>query len=197
MTFAELEAEVYIHTKRSDLVALTKTAIRAATLKAHQTDFYSKDIYETGIDLTVSQARHSIDYITLISNLRALKYIRRVDSLTDENTTNFFEIVPPELLVDSYSEFKTDVGYIAGRSLELRGAVDFQYIILGAYVNPIATETGYSSWVALLYPDVIILEAARQIFKSQGKSEEETTYNRLVREQYILLRTNALTDVGY
>lgn len=197
MTFTELVAEVYTHTKRSDLVTLTKTAVRAATLKAHQTDFYSKDIYEVGVDLTNSLARHSIDYITLISNFRALKYIRRVDSLTDDTSTDFFRIVPPDLLVDAYGEFVTDAAYIAGRSLELRGDVAFQFIILGAYVNPIATEANYSSWVALLYPDAIIMEAARVIFRAIGKKEEEASFNVLVKEQYQILTINALTDIGY
>ena len=49
MTFDELVAEVYLLTARGDLTAETQSAVKAATLKAHKSDFFSKDIFETGV----------------------------------------------------------------------------------------------------------------------------------------------------
>ena len=46
MTLAELIAEVYLLTNRPDRVAMTTSAVKAATLKAHKSDFFSKDIHE-------------------------------------------------------------------------------------------------------------------------------------------------------
>ena len=81
MTFDELLTEVYLLTSRSDLIDQTKAAIKAATLKAHQSDFYSKDIYERHVELSGDAAYvHSLDYISLISNFRAIKYLRKFDS---------------------------------------------------------------------------------------------------------------------
>ena len=58
-TFTELCNDVYTMTKRPDLVAETKLAVKAATLKAHQSDFYPKDIYETGIQFSRSEEHTS------------------------------------------------------------------------------------------------------------------------------------------
>ena len=44
MTFAEILEEVYLITNRRDLEAQTKSAIKKATLKAHQSDFYYRDL---------------------------------------------------------------------------------------------------------------------------------------------------------
>ena len=51
-TFAELVADVKILTNRPDLDAEIKLAVKAATLKAHHTDFYPKDLYGVAIQWT-------------------------------------------------------------------------------------------------------------------------------------------------
>jgi hypothetical protein len=196
MTLTELIAEVYVLTNRPDLVAETASAIKAATLKAHKTDFYSKDIYETGISFTESSYKQSLDYITLISNFRALKYLRKADNLTDDSGI-FFTVLTPEETIDSYGINRTDIAYVAGRVLEIRSSTEFQYGYLGCYVLPIITAAGYSSWVADLSPFAIIYEACRVVFKSIGYDEQSNTFTRLVAEEYELLRMSGLADVGY
>jgi len=196
MTFDELVAEVYTLTNRPDLVAETKSAVKVATLKAHQSDFFSKDIYETGVEFDTSDFLHSLDYISLISNFRAFKYFRRVESANDTYGYDLTVLTPDELL-DSYGVHKTDVAYVAGRVLEIRSAVDFQYGLMGCYVNPIVREGAYTSWIAEQIPYAIIFEAARVVFKAIGYDEQSTSFERLTAEQYALLRTSALSDVGY
>jgi hypothetical protein len=196
MTLTELIAEVYVLTNRPDLVAETASAIKAATLKAHRTDFYSKDIYETGISFTTLEYKQALDYITLFSNFRAFKYLRKADSATDD-TGVFFEVITPEEVLDSYGINRTDIAYVAGRTLEIRSSTEFQYGLLGCYVLPIVTTVGYSSWVAEQNPFAIIYEACRVIFKSIGYDEQSNTFTRLVAEEYELLKLSALSDVGY
>lgn len=196
MTFEELLEEVYTLTNRPDLVNETKSAVKAATLKAHTSDFYSRDIYETGVSFDESKYIQSLDYYCLICNFRALKYLRRVDSDTDTAGT-FIDIITPEEVLDSYGQGKVDVAYVAGRNLEIRSACSFQYALLGAYVLPIVTETGYSSWVAAQFPYAIIYEAARVVFKTIGYDEQSAQFNLLVAEEYSLLKQTALSDVGY
>tara|TARA_R110000851_G_scaffold62639_2_gene143520 strand:- start:473 stop:1063 length:591 start_codon:yes stop_codon:yes gene_type:complete len=196
MNLNELITEVYTLTNRPDLVAETTSAVKAATLKAHKTDFYSKDIYETGIQFTESSYKQSLDYIALISNFRAFKYLRKADSFTDDEGV-FFTVLTPEETVDSYGKNRTDVAYIAGRVLEIRSSTNFQYAYLGCYVAPIITNAGYSSWVADLCPFAIVYEACRVIFKSIGYDEQSNTFTRLLAEEYELLKMSGLTDVGY
>jgi hypothetical protein len=196
MTFAELVAEVYTLTNRPDLVAETKTAVRVATLKAHQSDFYSKDIHETGVVFPASAYIQSLDYISLISNFRALKYFRRVVNANDTSGVPFSVLTPDEL-IDSYNIPKVNVAYVAGRVIEFRSAVSFQFGLMGCYVNPIVREGAYASWVAEQHPYVIVFEAARVVFKAIGYDEQSASFERLVAEQFALLRMSALSDVGY
>jgi len=196
MTFDELVDEVYSLTNRPDLVSETSSAVKAATLKAHQSDFYSKDIHETGVEFDSATYIQSLDIISLISNFRSLKYMRRV---TDENDDvgAFFDVLTVEETLDSYGYNRTDIAYVAGRMIEIRSSVEFDKMLLGCYVLPIVRTGAYSSWVAEQHPYVIIREAARVIFKTIGYDEQAAVYERLIAEEYTLLRTSALSDVGY
>lgn len=196
MNLAELIAEVYLVTNRPDMVNETLSAVRSATLKAHQTDFYSKDIYETGVEFTESNYIQSLDYISLVSNYRALKYLRRVQDEHDQNGV-FFTIVTPEEILDSYGRTRANIGYVAGRSLELHSSVPFTKCLLGCYVNPIVSVENYSSWVAEQFPYAIVHDAARKIFMATGQLDEASGQTRLLAEEYQALRSQSLTDVGY
>jgi hypothetical protein len=196
MTFDELIEEVYLLTNRPDLVGETKSAVKAATLKAHKTDFYSKDIFESGIEFDTTDFRQSLDYVSLFSNFRAFKYFRRVDSATDD-VGAFIEIITPEEVLDSYGCNRTDIAYVAGRVLEIRASVSFSKALLGAYVYPVVREGAYLSWVAEQAPYAIVYEAARVVFKSLGQIEESNAQAQLVAEEYSLLKLSAVTDVGY
>jgi hypothetical protein len=196
MTLNELIEEVYIITMRPDLVAMTKSAVKAATLKLHKTDFYSKDIFETGIQFGNSSYVQGIDLYTLIPNFRAMKYLRvSSDVVTDQGT--FIDIVTPEETLDTYGLNRTDVAYVAGRVLEVRTSQLFARALFGCYVYPIVTDTGYSTWMAEQYSSGIIYEAARAVFSSIGYLEQANGMRQLVAEELILLKKSAITDVGY
>jgi len=196
MTFAELLIEVYNITGRDDLISLTTSAIKAATFKAHQTDFYSKDIYETPVQFDTSSYTHSLDIISLIPNYRALKYIRKYDT-SDTEAGDFIGLITPEEILDKYNRELTDICYVAGRNLEIKSSTEFDTVLLGCYVSPIVVEASYSSWVADLYPYAIIHEAARFVFGAVTLQAEAKIQAGFVAEQYAELKINALTDVGY
>jgi len=196
MTFDELVQEVYLLTDREDLEALTKSAVKAATLKAHQSDYYSKDIFETGIEFTNCDYRQSLDYISLLSNFRSFKYLRRVQDQNDD-AGKFLEIISPDMVLDSYGQGRKDIAYVAGRVLEIRSAVAFDKALLGCYVFPIVRDGAYNSWVAEQFPYAIIYEAVRTLFKTIGYDEQSATFSQLTGEAYQLLKMSGLSDVGY
>jgi len=196
MTFTELLTEVYNITGRADLVDLTKTAVKAATLKAHNTDFYSKDIYETPITFATTSYTHSLDIISLIPNYRALKYMRKYDVATAE-AGDFITMITPEEVLDKYNRALTDVCYVAGRVIEIKSATEFNTLLIGCYVNPIVLEASYSSWIADLYPYAIIHEAARFVYGAIAMDTEKKSQETFVAEQFAELKINAVSDVGY
>lgn len=195
MTFDELVEEVYIITNRRDLEAETKSAVKSATLKAHKSDYYSKDIFETGIQWTTLSFRQSLDYISLFSNFRAFKYLRKAED-ADDDTGMFFDIITADEILDSYGCNKNDIAYVAGRVIEIRSSTEFQFALLGCYVYPIVRETDYTSWVAEQFPFAIIHEASRRILYSIGKREEAKAQEGLTGEEYTEIKLSAITDVG-
>lgn len=194
MNLSELTQEVYNLTNRPDLVAETKTALKSATLKMHQVDFWDKDIFETGISFLTSEYQQSFEYLTLIPQWRALKYIRRTDVSNGARTG--IKIITPDQILDSYSAERTDVAYLAGSVVQIKSCVAFQYILLGVYLNPVVTDSGFSSWIANEIPYAIVFEACRIIFKAVGMDAESAAYERLVAEQVTLIRTANILAVG-
>ena len=156
--FEQIVNEVYLITNRPDLVMETASAIKSATLKAHKTDYYSKDIHETGIEFDTAEFRQSLDYTQLISNFRSFKYLRKVvDELDDRGM--FFDVVTPEETMDGYGVNLTDVAYVAGRVLEIRSSTAFDRALLGCYVYPIVRAEAYESWIARIHPFAIVYES--------------------------------------
>lgn len=195
MTLTELQEEVYTITGRPDLVAETLLAVRQATLALHQSDFYWRDLYETGINFATASYYQEIEYRPLIPLFRSLKFIRKSDSTGAAGT--FFTVVQPESILDEYGADRTNVCYAAGTSIEIKSSTQFQYVILGCYLNPNITTSGYNSWIALDHPYAIVFEAAEKIFKMTGKSEEFASYKFLRdEEQRRLMITNTIVQ-GY
>lgn len=196
MTLAELIVEVYTITGRADRVAETLSAVRSATLKAHQSDFYAKDLVENIIAFNTAEFVQNLDYRALLSRWRALKYIRKYN-ITSGTPGKFLSTVVPENVMDKYAIQQQDICYIAGQFLQINSSTQEQYYILGNYLNPDITEVGYSSWVALDHPYAIVYDAAATVFKAIGKDEESSAMRSLVQEQYADIKISSLSTTGF
>lgn len=196
MTLNELRQEVYTLTNRPTLVAETLTAIRSATLKLHQSDYYYKDLVENGILFTNALYVQSLDYRTLVPLWRALKYLRKTNS-TGTELGAFFEIITPEQVLNNYQIDREDVCYVAGAYLQIRSSTELQYAMMGYYVNPNVTEAGYSSWIALDHPYAIVFEAAATVFKMIGDTEKFAAYTQLAAMQAAEVRMSNIQAQGY
>lgn len=198
-TLADLVADVYTLTNRPDLVSETLVAIRAATLKAHASDYYYKDLFETGIQFDQEQSQQSLDYKLLIPRWRSLKYVRPYlyNAQQQGCARTPLTVLTPEDILDSYGITKENVCYIAGLQLQIRTLAAFQYYLLGCYVYPNVTADGYSSWVADECPFAIIYDAVATIFKTIGQDEQNATYQALVQTQYVELKASNIIANGY
>jgi hypothetical protein len=195
MQLSDLVTEVYGLTSRPDKATETVAAVRAATLKAHQRDFYPKDLVEVPLQFDSSAYQQTLQYRTLIPRWRAFKHLRKwdVDSSTPKDFLTYIGI---EESMDEYKRNREDVVYLAGNNLQVRSGTQERYYLLGYYEHPDVTIAGYKSWVALEHPYAIIYEAARVIFKTIGFDEQASTYEKLVAEEYANLRLQ-ITGNGY
>ena len=194
-TFAELLDDVYTLTNRPDLIAETKLAVKAATLKLHQSDFFMKDILETGVQFSQADYVQALEYRTLLPKFRSLKYLRKSDA--SGTVGDFFSILTPAQILDRYGYQREDICYLAGDLLQVKSSTEIEYGILGCYQNPDITESGFNSWIALDHPYAIVYEAAITVFKTIGYDEQAVVYGRMAAEQLNLVRASNIQAEGY
>ena len=194
-TFTDLCNDVYELTNRPDLVAETKVAVKAATLKAHQSDYYYKDIYELGVSFPTADYVQSLEYRLLVPKYRALKYIRKTDAVGKDDGV-LLTILTPEEVVDSYGMNKVNIAYVAGQVIQIKSSDQLQYVYMGCYINPDITEGSYNSWIALDHPYAIIYDASATIFKMIGFDEQTAVFRQMVAEQIGEIRLSNIESTG-
>lgn len=222
MAFADIVNTVYTYTNRPDRVGETAAAVTAATLWAHHSDFYYKDLVEVPASFASLQYLQQIP-LSFFTNFRALKYIRKYYPGTgpnnppnqDQSPNNlpplygmyydpgcnlpdgrFFKVLTPDEVLDSYHINKIDVAYIAGQTVQVRSGDYFQYLLCGYYAHPVASSVGYNSWVANEYPDVIAFRAAEIVLKAIGFDESAQFYGQLAAELSAQMQFSNIIAVG-
>ena len=198
MNLAELQTEVSNITRRADLLTTQITpAIKAATLKMHQADYFPKDLYESLITFPTAEYLQTWNYTASIPRWRSLKYLRKIDSTSGEPYGTPLTVLTPEQLLDSYGVEKTDVTYEAGLFLNIKTREEVQYFLLGCYLNPDITDAGYTSWIADMHPYAIVYEAAAKVFRQIGFKEQEVSMLREAADQLSIIRMSNIQTVGY
>lgn len=196
MTFDEIVSEVIRITKRPDLLTSIQANVRAATLKAHHSDFYYKDLYEVPVQFTNVFHLQSFIPTEVAPQFRKAKYIRLWNGGITGDVGQFLTPIQVENSIDGYGYIKTDVYYMAGQMLQIRGKSALDKVLFGCYQHPvIAPEGSYSSWIATEMPYAIIYEAARVTFKSYSFTEQANEMSALVNEQFAELKLSYVDDV--
>lgn len=196
MTLTELQQEVYTLTNRPGLVAETLTAVRSATLKLHQMDYFYKDIVEQGVSFSPAAYVQQLEYRSLFPRWRALKYIRKTD-FTGTEQGQLYTIITPEAVLDQFGRNQENVCYVAGTVIQIRSSDELQYALIGRYDNPDITVAGYNSWIALDHPYAIVFDAAATVFKAIGDTEKFAAYTQLAAIQAAEVRMSNIQSYGY
>jgi hypothetical protein len=194
-SFASLVADVMSLTNRPDLVGETNLAVQAATLKAHHQDDWIKDLKEYSIAFSTSDYTQSLDYKEVLPLWRKPRYLRKYDA-AGSAVGRFLDYLEPEQVIDGYGADRQDIFYVAGSNIQIKSSSPLQYILLGAYLNPDITVSGFNSWIADDHKFAIIYEAAAIIFKTVGYDEQVPIYREMVKEQMQQLRQHATTGLG-
>ena len=191
MTLTEMTAVLTSLLTRSDLAAFKLSALQAATLKAHRSDLFPKDLSESVVDLGSSLLLHSWAYLGTIPRFRELSTLIRLELAADTEGCLLKEVQSTDLF-DNYSRYKTDTYYLAGANIQIRSAAAFQYAKVAVYLDPDVAELTFSSWVATDYPYAIIYEAARAMAITLGMLEEARGFTQLLSEESRELQRNSI-----
>lgn len=201
MNFQELVTEVLSITKRPDLQSRIEGAVRAATLKAHNQDFFYKDIRESGIAFEFAGHIQSFQPAQNFDNFRKVKYVRYwhfdpADIPAFGRAGKFLTAIDIENSIDGYGYIKEDVFYMAGDLIQIRTCTALTHCLVGAYTLPNITPDGFNSWIADEFPTAIYYEAARQICMQIGKNQDATNLRTAVAEEYAQLKLNSVNKPG-
>ena len=192
--FTALLNDLYTITKRDDLVAETTVAVRAATVKLHQSDFYPRDLVETKVQFSTADYFQTLAYRSLFPNLRALHYVRKYESGAP---TEFLDIVSPTNVMDEYNVSKENICYMAGDVIQVRSNTQITDLLIGFYSNPVTLVDSYSSWIADMHNFAIVFEAAATVFKMVGQDQEASAYKILAGEQMQIVKNSNILAEGF
>lgn len=194
--FDGLLADVITLTARPDLEAETALALRTATNNAHFSDAYPRDVQTQVIQLVEAGYAESFDLPTLFPRLRGISSVKLLDInyqpviFTPENAIQIIELSD---VYDSYGALRSNVAYIAGDKLHVRTAVASYGFLVEWFKAPSTRRVDYSSWIAQLYPDVIIYWAASIVLSTNGNEEKANKYMTMTVQLHIpYLKANFL-----
>lgn len=173
-TFAEMQTAVIALTKRPELTALTDLAIRTATLRAHQVDFFPRDQDSFVFTYTVNSSEVFTDLTgihTSIPLLRTPDFMQSEDTLTLQPSENLEYLTSFKDFWDDDNVRRTSVFTQIGSTLRCSFAGATGRARLFYWKNPNVASLTYSSWIADLYPDELAYWAAGIVWARSGFQE--------------------------
>jgi hypothetical protein len=197
-TFAEMQAEVIANTKRPELVTLTDSAIKMATLRAHHVDFFPRDSANALLTYTVPVGNEFFtdipDIFTLVPQLRTSAWAQGEDTTTFVPNENLEYVVEYKNFWDEYNELRSSVFTLMGETMRMRFLAPTGRARLYYYKNPIVTSGGYSSWIADLHKEELAKWAAAIVWQRSGFQEIAASMQATVNDLKSLLVESYLSS---
>lgn len=176
MNFGELCQDVITITNRPDLISEIQLAVRIATSKFHMIDFWMRDRAERILIFPQSDTRFTVDLLVTFANWRKFSYIRPYDQVSANPINKFINEISPSAIFDEYSQQKTDIFYVAGNLMNMKCKESQNAFLIGWFKYPNVQISSYASWIADMYPAIIVEEAAGRIYNSIGQVDEANKY---------------------
>ena len=180
-TFAELESLVIEQTRRPEISSVTKAAIRTATLRAHHTDFFPRDLASGPLTYALSSTAQFYDFPNIsqtLLRLRSLKRSHGIDAVTSVPGEEL-EFREADDLFDADGKRRPHIYTRVGDKLRIYFSVPTGAATAFFYQNPQTSEAQYSSWIADTYPDELAAWAAGIVFARTGFTEMAQQFQEL------------------
>lgn len=202
--------DVYTLTNRPGLVAETILALKQATLRAHLIDLFPRDlVVSTYIDPSAESQTSLTVAVTAIplARFRTVNMIKvlDVDSVAlDAPTVELVEL--NDIFEPGYPGLKRpSIAWLAGSNINVYCTFGLYGIEVQWFQSPVLDPDNYVSWIAEMFPDVIVWAAARTVWNRSGNEAKAKEASALLGDlppinfQYGLyhdLRANFMTIAG-
>lgn len=182
-TFADMQALVREITKRQELVGIIDGAIRMATIRAHNVDFFKRDRAIKPLTYSIPPSESVwVDIANISTALPRLRAFEKVYSVDQATLTPVEELTLTNQFFDQTNTLKWHVFDLIGDTLRVRaqrvtGRFDVYY-----YQNPDVTSAAYFSWIANEFPEEVAYWAAGIVWARTGNVEQA----RITQEQHVM-----------
>lgn len=187
-------------TRRPEIPDVTASAIRMATMRAHHTDFFPRDLTSNTIPLVGGVPPSGmIDLPNISASLVRLRSIKTIQMLSPEGRpVEELEFRSQDDLFTKEGTRRPHIYTLLGDTLRLYPLSSSQSAQIFFFQNPNLTGLQYSSWIATLYPDDIAAWAATIVFARTGFAEMANQFNQLyvVPFQQLLVASHLLGNVS-
>jgi hypothetical protein len=200
-SFSDLVAQVVDITDRGESTAMIQLAIAKATLKAHLADFWLKDVVEVKIPPGEIQGQRLQIFLSdkIFDGFRAVSYINGYDDVSDPSNPRvmqqFTENAPSEIY-NIYGGRKINVYYLAGDIITLWAGVVPPKFLIGFWKLPQVQAANYKSWIADIFPPIIVDEACGEVFGSVGDDDEAKRRRDMFVSNLQFVRINSVLATG-
>ena len=190
-TFAEMESLVTAQTRRPDVSAITKAAIKSATLRAHHVDFFPRDLATYNLTYTPLSTSVLYDFPNIqntLTRLRSLKFVQSIDAV-NSTPTEILSYRDADDIYDSDGNRRLSIYTLIGATLRIYPQSATGVATAYYFQNPDTAELTYSSWIADTYPEELAMWAAGIVFARTGfleaAKEFQDTHVKAFREMLI------------
>lgn len=197
-TFAQMQAAVIDKTRRPELVELTNSAIRIATTRAHQVDFFRRDQAEAALTYTVTNDLfvNIANIFATVARLRTVDFLQGVEAASPYKPVENLEYRDYRDFWNADNELREHVFTLIGGTLRARVLNPTGRFNLLYYQNPNVAEVGYSSWIADDHIDELAMWAAGVIWARTGNMEQAhltmrdhvTPFKEMLVESYLIAK---------
>lgn len=206
--FDDIYTKVMDHTRRPELVALTKSAIRTAVLRAHHLDFFPRDKDIKVLSYTVDPSTTFYDF-SMAAELPKCRTVAKVYSSLESDRTGTFALPQDHLteeleyreIDDLYDENGCRRRYIytvVADTLRCFPETPTGRLNVVFFKDPDTSDAGLNSWIARQYEDDVAAWAAAIVFARSGFLEQaqyfDNTFVRPFKDS--LVQSNLLGTVS-
>ena len=170
-TLNELITQVYEVTNRSDLMAETRACILRATLAAHHVDVFWRDARVQLIDCT---SKPEYVYKIRVDTFPRLRAVSKIATWCVYSQVPVYVLPNTQGLGCKGKEFWR----IEGDTLTISSPYPYKTFEISYYQNP--DLANYSSWIADLYPYIIVDWATYLLFEMIGDAQQAAMYGNRV-----------------
>lgn len=194
--YQEMLDDILALTARPDLEVETELALRTATLNAHLTDAYPRDLQSTPVQLPNASYLTQLNIPTLFPKLRGLSKVQALDVnyapliVSQEKQISIIELGD---IYDEYGALRNNVAYIGGDSINIRSLVNSSGYLVSWFKMPLVRRVEYNSWIAQLYPTIITFWAASLVLETNGNEAKAAKYMQMTQQIHVpFLKQNFL-----